>query len=188
VNPRQTIPWNPRPLDDAATQPDMTRRVDALRAYLAALQAALTQLVALADEKLAAIRTGDAAGLTRCAEREAAMLEQVLLDQRRRDALLARLAQALQRPDLAGAALSEICRHLPEPQASVLTARGAALRELATQLQQKNRIVAEVARNLQAHIRGIFSDVAEAAQECVAYGARGQHEGHSRRYWVDAVG
>jgi hypothetical protein len=156
--------------------------------HLSDLHAALTQLTDLAGEKLAAMRAADADALTRCAAREAELLQAVLKADEQRPALLARLAQSLRRPQLQAAKLTEIADHLPEPAASALRARGLALREIAGQLQRKNRLAAVVAHNLQGHLRGIFAEVAKAAQQSVVYGPAGRHYGTGPRCWVDAVG
>lgn len=160
----------------------------ALVQHLTTLHAALRQLAELAGEKLAALRGADAEALQLCAARELVLLKEVLGAQQERNALLARLAQSLRCPQPQATRLTEIADRLPEPLASSLRARSAALREVATELQRKNQLAATVARNLQAHIRGIFAEVAGAAQESLVYGCKGAHQTSSTRCWVDAVG
>lgn len=162
--------------------------VDELLHYLGTLHASLKNLVTLANEKLAALRRADAAALVDCATREGVLVRDVLLGEQQRDALLARVAQRL--PAEAGevTTVSALAACLPEPVSSSLRARGAALRAVATELQRKNRVVAAVAQNLQAHIRGIFAELAKATQETLVYGAKGQPEASSTRCCVDAVG
>ncbi len=159
-----------------------------LSQYLADLHDALKRLVALAAEKLAALRTANTAALRDCAVRENELVRQVLCGEQQRDAVLARLAQSLPGCPPKPAQLTELIEHLPEPLAGPLRARSVGLREMATELQRKNRLVEAVARNLQAHIRGVFAEVAKAAQESLVYGARGQHEVGSTRCCMDAVG
>jgi hypothetical protein len=84
--------------------------------------------------------------------------------------------------------LKDIAARLPEPLASSLRARSTVLQTSAAELQRKNRLAGRVAQNLQSHIRGIFADVAAAAQESLVYGPQGQHETGRPRCWVDAVG
>ncbi len=157
--------------------------------HLSELYAAIVQLADLAAEKLAAMRVADTAALQRCTEREAELLQGVLHAEQQRPAILARLAQALHRPELATARLAQIADHLTEPAASALRARSVALREAAGRLQKKNRLAAVVARNLQGHLRGVFAAVAKAAQESVVYGPRcGTGFRTAPQGWVDAVG
>ena len=153
--------------------------------HLAELHATLKQLAELATEKLAAMRRADTEALNGCAAREEELLRDVFRRQQARNALLARLAQSLHCPE---ARLPEIADRLPEPLASSLRARSLALQETVGDLQRRNTLAATVARNLQAHIRGIFAEVASANQETLVYGPRGQHEISRPRCWVDAVG
>lgn len=163
----------------------LNEQARALGQYLADLLATLKELTALATEKLAAMRQADTEALNRCAAREEELLRELFRRQQARNAELARLAQTLHCPQ---PCLSEIITRLPEPLASSLWARSVALKEIAVELQRRNRLAASVAQNLQAHIRGIFADVASATQESLVYGPRGQHELSSPRRWVDAVG
>jgi hypothetical protein len=163
----------------------LTETARELSQHLADLHAALKQLAELATEKLAAMRRADTDALNGCAEREEGLLRTVLRDEQGRNAILARLAQSLHCPQVR---LTEIVDRLPEPVASALRARSVALKEIAGELQRRNRLAASVAQNLQAHIRGIFADVASANRESLVYGPRGQHEMSSPRRWVDAVG
>ena len=155
---------------------------------LGGLHELLKQLVELADQKLAGMRAADTAALQACAAREAEVLEELARSDQERQATLARLAQALQIPKSARGCLSEITARIPEPLASALRARRLALREIAAQLQRKNKLAAGVAHNLQAHIRAVFAEVAKANQESVVYGPQGRHEQAGVLSWLDAVG
>lgn len=156
--------------------------------HLIDLQTALKQLSDLAAEKLTALRRADTGALQACAAREEQLLRELFRREPSRKAALARVAQTLQLADSAHARLNDIVARLPEPLASSWQARRVALRDIAAELQRKNRLAASVARNLHSHIRGIFADVANAAQESVVYGPQGQHAGGRPRCWVDAVG
>jgi len=173
---------------DPRGAPSLEQGVRELHENLAALQSLLRQLLEQADEKLAAIRGGETERLHRCAAREADLLEEVARVEQQRRALLARLAQGVPLALTPTAPLSEVLQHFPEPAASILRARSVALRQIATQLQEKNGLVARVAHNLQSHIGAIFAEVASANRESVVYGPKGQHEARYVRSWVDAVG
>jgi hypothetical protein len=162
--------------------------VDELLQYLQTLHTLLKKLEELANEKLAALRKADSAALVDCAAREGVLIRDVLFGQQQRDALLARVAQRL--PADAGevTTVSALAQHFSEPISSSLRARGAALRAVAIELRRKNNVVSEVARNLQAHIHGIFTDVANASQETLVYGAKGNPEKSRTRFCVDATG
>ena len=159
-----------------------------LGAHLAGLHALMKKLAALADEKLAAMRRADTEALDGCTAREAELVQSAFADDAKRKAILARVAQSLHLPQPERARLSEIVARVPEPLASALAARNRALREIAAELQRKNRLAAKVAQNLQLHLRGLFAELAGAAQETRVYGPRGQHEGSRPRCWVEAVG
>lgn len=161
----------------------------ALIECLQSLHAALQRLSDVADAKLQAMRKADPPGLHACSELETKVLQEVGQHERQRGALLARLAQLVQEEDLRKRPLSEVAEFLAEPEKSSLRAIIAGLRHIAEQLQHKNKIAAEVARQLQDHIRAIFGDLAEQAQERVVYGSNGQMSGHDKpRLMVDALG
>ena len=186
---RSAAPMTTPPAGSQTQSPaTLALAVRELDQHLAQWQAALTQLAGLGTEKLAALRRADTAALQTCAGCEEELLKGLFRGQQRREAALARVAQSLHCPQSPCVRLKDIVDRLPEPLASSLRARSVALREIAAELQRKNRLAAGVARNLQAHIRGIFADVATAAQEAVVYGPQGQHETGRPRCWVDAVG
>lgn len=160
----------------------------ALGEALSELQPALRRLIDLSRVKLEALRKADATALVRCAREEGELLQTVQLIERRRRAVLARLAQQLQWPSAVSAPLSHLAERLPEPISSVIRARITPLRDLASTLEKTNRLAASVARNLHQHLRALFAEVARANQETVVYGPLGQLETRTTRAWVDAVG
>ena len=179
------------PAETRTSAPRATADEPALRALneqLASLHAAMKRLVELANDKLAAMRRADTAALERCTADEAELIKVVFNGEARRKALLARVAQSLHLPHPERVRLRDIAEKLPEPLASALRARNVALREVAVDLQQKNRLAAKVAQNLQSHIRGLFAELAGAAQEIPVYGPRGQHSSSRPRCWVEAIG
>ncbi|MBU0616148.1 MAG: flagellar protein FlgN [Planctomycetes bacterium] len=163
-------------------------QVGELLEALSALHEMLKQLLELARAKLVAMRAADAAALQRCAARECGVLERVFEQERRRDAVLARLAQSLHWDCAAPPRLSEIAGKLPEPFSSRLRAKTAGLRQTANELRRENGVAAEVARHLHKHIRAVVEDIARVNQESVVYGPSGKHEQRTNQTWVDAVG
>jgi flagellar biosynthesis/type III secretory pathway chaperone len=159
-----------------------------LNQSLATLYDLLKQLVEQAEEKLAGMRGADVEALHTCTQQETQLLEEVCHTERERNAILARLAQTLQAPQLKSAPLSEIVNHIPEPLCSALRARNVALHDIATKLQRKNRLAAQVAHNLQSHISAVFTELAKTNQESIVYGPKGQHEQANIRTCLDAVG
>jgi hypothetical protein len=155
---------------------------------LTALHELLKQLLELAGRKLAAMRAADADTLQQCAAEESAVLQTLFEREKQRDAALARLAQSLPGRVTARSSLSAVAERLSEPLSSRLRAKIAGLRQIATALQEKNRLAASVARNLHDHIRAVFSDVANVNQESIVYGPSGKHEQRNKQAWVDAVG
>lgn len=176
------------PPDRPAAARNVAGDAAALVAALAELHALMKRLVELVNEKLDALRGADAERLMRCARDEAAALEAVLHNNRARDAILARLAQSLHWPQIRTAPLCEIAACLPQPQASQIRAKSVPLRRLAEELAEKGRLAADVARNLHAHVRAMFAQLAQASQEAVVYGRNGQPDSKVTRNWVDAVG
>jgi flagellar biosynthesis/type III secretory pathway chaperone len=170
-------------------QSDVRTTAKALIACLQELHGLIHQLADVADLKLAAMRKADPPGLHACAERENKLLQQVGRYEQQRGALLARLAQLMRIKDLRRTPLSEVANLFPEPESSALRARNAGLRHIAEQLQHKNHLAAEVAQQLQQHIRAIFNDLAEHTQERVVYGSNGKLSGNDKpRLLVDALG
>ena len=181
-----SVPTLANPADPAPSEPEA--HVRDLLAMLTALHDSLRQLVELADRKLAAMRIADTEALQRCTAEEGRLLQAVFARERQRDAILARLAQDLPQPGGGPAELSEIADRLAEPSSSRLQAKIAGLCQTATALREKNRLAATVARNLHAHVRTVFDDVANANRESVVYGPNGKHEQRNPQTWVDAVG
>ena len=184
MNHRKTMKLSPANNTPVALETSAHELIDSL----IKLHELLKQLVGGVEEKLAGMRGADVEVLHACAQREKQLLEEVFQTERERDAILARLAQTLHMPQLKSAPLSEIVNHIPEPLCSALRARNVALRDIAIKLQQKNRLAAQVAHNLQTHIRAVFVELAKANQESIVYGPKGQHEQANIRTCLDAVG
>jgi len=184
ANLAATTPETPPALRLTASGDELAELLTSLNDWLAQLR----QLVALSQRKLAALRTADTPALEQLAGEEGERVRELLAAGTARAAVLARVAQSLPGGPPARLTLGTLAERLDEPAASVLRAKSVALREAATELQRKNAVVAQVARNLQGHIRGVFAELAKATQESVVYGAGGQPEASGRRCWVDAVG
>jgi flagellar biosynthesis/type III secretory pathway chaperone len=173
----------------AQTEPPTAEgHVRDLLTMLHALHESLKQLLELAGRKLLAMRAADTDALQDCATEERAVLQTLFARQQKRDAVLARLAQSLPNHDGRLLALPELAGRLPEPFSSRLRARSLGVRQTADALRAKNQLVARVARNLHAHIRAVFADMAKVNQEAVGYGPNGKQEQRNRQTWIDAVG
>lgn len=162
--------------------------VQDLLATLEELGGHLTSLLSLCDRKLVAMKAADVPALNQVAGEEERELQKMLRRDGQRDAVLARLAQALRLGGSTPSRLSEIAARLPEPFCTEILGKSAELRRLATNLEEKTRLAAAVAQSVQSHIRAVFAEVARAGQETVVYGRSGQHEAVTRQTWVDAVG
>lgn len=177
-------------MNGTPTPPHMSQ-LDVFRELLASLTALherIRGLTALAAEKLAALRTADVNAIEVLAQQEAAALESLQILDAERRAVLARLAQQWPSAGADELKLDEIASRMPEPFSSQIRAKSEGLRSAAGALQQKNRLLATVARTLHNHIRGVFADLANDTQETLVYGRTGQHEKHTAKRWVDAVG
>ncbi len=161
--------------------------VEDLLQQLDDLHGQLDELCDLAGRKLDAIRAADARGLHDCTAAEHRLLGSVL-GAHKTPALPAQLAQHLR--DSAGTArrISDLADDLPAPQASRIHARIARVRTIARELQRKNQVVAQVARGLQEHLRGVFAAAADALQDKDMYTRKGQPDGRPASTWIDAVG
>lgn len=164
---------------------------------LAETQRQTRALLDLAERKLVALRRADAAELNQCAREEASLVEEAQRTGCARKTVIARLAQRLRAPRLRNGSLAEIAARLPEPFSSSLKARSVPLRELAVALEEKNQLIARVARNLHQHIRAVFDALAQPEDEAAAYGPTGERPvanrsqsgaNRPRKTWVDAVG
>lgn len=189
VEESSNFPQPPLAREGSAETPSGTAAaVAVLVEYLATLQPRLQALLALAEEKLAALRKADTAALRCCAAREEPLVREVLTQEARRPAILAAVAQALRRPELRNAGLAALAARLPQALAAPLLARHLGLQTVAAQLQRKNRIAAAVARNLQGHIREVFAAVAKCTQEPAGYSAGGNQARSAALVLLDAVG
>lgn len=155
---------------------------------LSELREGLRRLDEIASEKLVALRRADRDALLALAEAESAALDQVGARDRRRSALIARLAQALPHSGDGQPRLSDLAERFREPLASQIRSQAMGLRELATSLQKKNLLAAAVAHALHCSVRAIFEDVSRINQDSVGYGPDGRDERRDARSWVDAVG
>jgi len=167
---------------------DLAACVQALLEVLSLVHSRLKRLAELARDKLSALRRADTAGLQRCADDEAVVLEALFAAERERAAVLARLAQHVPGAGGRGARLSELAGQLAEPFSSQIRAKIEGLREASTRLQRGNRIAGEVARNLHAHLRAMLTDVARANRQTVGYRPDGRGEEQISRTWIDALG
>ena len=108
--------------------------------------------------------------------------------ERRRKAVVARLAQTLRLRSPDTLTLREIANELPEPFSSSVRARMLALRAVAIELQHLNRVATVVARDLHQHIRDVFTVLANANRESVVYGPQGREHMTTSKNILDAVG
>lgn len=161
---------------------------DLLLALLDELLGQLRRLDGLAADKLAAMRAADAKALEHCALEEGEVLQTLLAQGPHRGAVLAAVAQRVLGLSASPPTLAALCQRLPEPGASILRAKTRALEVVTTELQRKNRLAGEVARRLHSHIRGIFADVAKAAQPEVGYGPRNTNLPTGASCYVEAIG
>lgn len=159
-----------------------------LLSALTALHERLVDLAQLALAKIGAMRAADVATLDSLAAREAAALESLQACDAQRRAILAGFAQHLPQLTRQAPRLGELADCLPAPLALQIRAKNEGLRSAARTLEEKNQLVAFVARSLHSHVRGVFADLARANQESVVYGRTGQHDQRVARSWVDAVG
>ena len=160
----------------------------ALLDNLAELQTLIGELRDLARQKLKAVRAADGVALRQLAQREEQTLPAVEQSHRDRDAILARLAQALRNPELRVMPLQRLANELAEPVRSSLLSRALALRTAGEELQRVNGVVAAVAHGLHAHVQGVFDAVARFMQKAIVYGPQGRHEAQQHRVMVDAIG
>lgn len=160
----------------------------ALVHILGELQTLLTRLVECADEKLHAIRCAGAEALQACVGREMQYLDELLAVERKRDAIVARIAQQLQQPSLRRAPVQQTAEKFPEPLRSSIHARCMGLRQAAEKLQRKNRVAAEVAQGLQSHVRAVFGELAKACRDATTYSDTGRMRHTETQLVIDALG
>lgn len=181
-----TIAFQPRESTSRASHDDADGR--ALVDVMGELQALMTQLVDCSAAKLAAIRRASAGELQRCVATEMQCLDQLLATERKRDAIVARVAHRLQLPALRRGSMLAVAEKFPEPLRSAIHARCVGLRKAAENLQQKNRVVAEVARGLQSHVKAVFDALAKAGQSETTYAGNGRMRHADKQLVIDALG
>lgn len=160
----------------------------ALIGILGELQTLVMRLVECAEEKLRAIRCAGAEALQACVAREMLDLDELLAAERKRDAVVARIAQQLQQPGLRRASMTQVAEKFPEPLRSSIHARCMGLRQTAEKLQQKNRVAAEVAHGLQSHVRAVFGELAKAGRDTTTYAGNGRMRHTEKQLVIDALG
>lgn len=155
---------------------------------LGELTGLMSSLVDCAGEKLAAIRRASAEALQSCVAAEMQTLDAVLAAERKRDAVVARVAQRLQLPSLRRASMTQVAEKFSEPWRSAIRARCMGLRKAAENLRQKNGVAAEVARGLQSHVRAVFGALAQAGQDATTYAGNGRMRHADKQLVIDALG
>ncbi|MBL8878405.1 MAG: flagellar export chaperone FlgN [Phycisphaerales bacterium] len=160
----------------------------ALVDVLGELAGLTVRLVECAGEKLAAIRRADSEALQTCVANEMKTLDAVLAAERKRDAIVARVAQRLQQPAMRRASMTSLAEKFSEPLRSAIHARCMGLRQAAENLQRRNRVAAEVARGLQSHVRAIFGKLAKAGQDATTYAGNGRMRHADKQLVIDALG
>lgn len=149
---------------------------------------ALTQLVALAERKLVALRSADTITLHQTARLEKQELERTFALEQERSAIVARVAQGLPGRKAERLRLSEIAECLPAPWNAKIGEKTRVLKRLSEMLQQKNRLAAGVAQNLHKHIRAVMEELATSTHEPHGYRRDGRREHGTANNWVDAIG
>ncbi len=176
----------PRVVDTAANSDSPASE---LVRCLADTQTQLRELLRIARDKLEAMRTADVATLNACTRSEVDLLQRVYRGEQQRNAVVARLAQTLPGGRRRELSLNQIAGQSPEPVRSRLQAQIAGLRTAATELKRENDLNSRVARDLQRHIRGVFSALGNARRETAVYGQDGQHHRSSKSQMIlDATG
>jgi flagellar biosynthesis/type III secretory pathway chaperone len=178
----QAPPLRYRPPVNGAEPPEV------LLATLGRLHVHLQTLLQAALDKLQAMRTADTNALNEVTQREHQALQKVQRAEQERRAAVARLAQHLHVADPHAQPLSELVSGVREPVRSQIHAKISGLQALAQQLQEKNRVAALVAQELQNHVQSVFSAVLAPAQSMDGYGPQGERHPTGNRMIVDALG
>lgn len=161
--------------------------VETIGAELEGLIALLTErhtgLLAAVKDHRAALSKADAEAIERCVHRQNDHVQAIAELERRRLAVLTRLAevtgqdkaQASQKPTITWAA-----GLLPEPARGRVLAAGAALKERLVELSVQTKVVRQAAEAVAGQMEGLLRQVAQRLSHAGTYNPRGRVEARTQ--------
>lgn len=127
------------------------------------------QLHTLALRRLEAVRGADARGLGDCVRAENEIVQQVAEIEKRRIAVVGRLAAELGSPRKSQTTVSWIAERAAGPGADRLRDLAAALRDVIGRVRRHNEVAAQAARALATHMDGLIRRVAQHLNHAQVY-------------------
>lgn len=151
------------------TDPDAER----LAALVDELVRSYEALVALADERLDAIRTSEARRLASCVRRENQIVQRVAEIERERMDVVASLARTLGSDKGGATRVTWIARRIEGDVGEPLLDQCARLRSLGEALRAKNAVAKTAAEHLAGHMTGLLQAVARHLNHAKTYSRNG---------------
>lgn len=149
------------------------------------------QMIATLDRQLAAARAADSDTMHDCQQQTEQLVRQVATIEAQRRALVRSLAN---RAGIEGAAqgrgltATRLAAALPEPARGRLAERASRLRDLLTETDRLNRLLAEVSRRVLLHLKVAYDTVAQVAGHTGVYAANGRLRQAERSTVFEVVG
>jgi len=165
-------------------------RVGDLVVLLGDLKEVHEELLAVIQQKLAAMRRADTEALNSCLAREQFLTDRI----RQREGLRQQLVQLIGRElglsseQVQGLSLRELAERVDEPRRGQLLALSACIRETLGAIDAANRVAALVTGEMLKHYRQVYSAMARSGPSMGTYSSRGQLAADRPAQVFEAVG
>jgi hypothetical protein len=167
-----------------------TSRVSELVRLLSQLQEMHTELLALIDSKISAMKAADLDAMRECNDKEQVLAAQLNERQGLRYQLMEEVGKQIGvAPEVARTmTVAQLSTRVPASQRKRLLDAGAGLRQAIAQVAQANRVAGVVSRDIVNHLRWVFAAVRPKGDDAVDYGHGGVLVARSATCLFDAVG
>lgn len=148
------------------------------------------ELLAVIQQKLAAMKRADTDGVGSCVARETFLSNRI----REREGFRQQLGQLIARelgvgPEAARKlSVTQIAEHVPEPRRGQLLALSAGTREVLRSIDEANKVAALVTGEMLKHFRQVYSAMARTGASTGTYSAGGRRTPDRPVQVFDAVG
>ena len=149
---------------------------EALVALLDEMAIVYERMRSLAQERHEAVRCADARRLARTVARENEAVQDLAELEKRRIAIVARLAEQLGSPERSQTRVSWIAERLGGQTGQRLAQRAANLRKIMSELHRENEVVRAALTKLAAHVEGLWRQVLAVLNHARTYGRLGAVE------------
>jgi hypothetical protein len=172
------------------TSKTIETRTGELIVLMGDLQKRHEELLAVIQQKLAAMRRADTEGLNSCLARETFLADQIRQREGLRQQLMQLINKELDVPAEAAQRLSlrELAERFNEPRKGQLLGLAAGLRKVLISIDSANKVAALVTGEMLKHFRQLYAAMAQAGQSSGTYSAGGRLTAGKPVQVFDAVG